>query len=94
MSTPDRVPHLATRLTDDVSMLVAEKFGEESDECFHRIDVSVRYGDDRAASYSVALELIRLDGTKSTREIVFRVRKPTANSARVAFRRKLQEVAQ
>lgn len=93
MSAPDRIPHLATRLTDDACHLVAEKFGDEPAECFHRIDVSVRYGDDRAPSYSVTLELIRLDGTHSTREIVFRVRKPTANSARVAFRRKLQEVA-
>lgn len=90
--TDDRIPMLAKRMTDDVCHLVAEKFGDEPAERFHRLDVSVRYGDNRTPVYALALELIRLDGIRSTREIVFRVRKPTANSARVAFRRRLEEV--
>lgn len=88
----DRTPFLAAKLTDDVCHLIAEKFGSESDDCFHRVELAVTYGDDRAACFTVRLELVRLAGHKSTREIVFTVKKPTANSARVAFRRALEEI--
>lgn len=93
---PPSIEEKAEALRRDALRLVAEAFPEDSLVRFHVPDLVVRVRDYGASEFEITLILwvTGPEGKNKRRSVLFRVAKPTANSARIAFRRKLQEVPQ